>query len=51
MPYSSQLIHQWDATEVDQTEEILNDEEFLNRLNEEYEQWMDDHEKEFKDVD
>lgn len=51
MPYNSEMIHKWDATEVDQTEEVLNDEDFLSLLNEEYHAWVEAHEKEFKDVD
>ena len=51
MPYSSELIHQWDATEVDlEMEEVLNDEDFLSLLDEEYQQWIEAHEKEHADV-
>ena len=46
MPYSSELIHQWDATEVDlEMEEVLNDEDFLSLLEEEYLQWIEMHEE------
>ncbi len=45
MPYSSEMIHKWDATEVDQVEEVLNDEDFLSLLDEEYQQWIQMHEE------
>jgi len=44
--YNAQLIHRWDATEVGlEMEEVLNDEDFLSLLDEEYQQWVAAHEE------